>query len=81
MLHATALPGNPYDGRTLGPVVSATERLTGCAIERGYLDKGYRGHNAAKPRCFFLSGQRRVCSASLNANSGGAPLSGPLSGT
>ena len=46
-------------GHTLGPVVAATEKLTGCAIEPGYLDRGYRGHNAAKPRRFFLSGQRR----------------------
>jgi IS5 family transposase len=59
VLHAKALPGNPYDGHTLGPVVAATEKLTGCAIERGYLDKGYRGHDAANPRRFFLSGQKR----------------------
>jgi IS5 family transposase len=59
VLHVKALPGNPYDGHTLGAVLDATERLTGCAIERGYLDKGYRGHNAAKPRRFFLSGQKR----------------------
>jgi IS5 family transposase len=59
VLHAAALPGNPYDGHMLGPVVAATERLAGCAIERGYPDKGYRGRNAAKPRRFFLSGQRR----------------------
>jgi hypothetical protein len=39
VLHAKALPGNPYDGHTLAAVVEATERLTGCTIERGYLDK------------------------------------------
>ena len=27
-LHAKALPGNPYDGHTLAPVVNATEKLT-----------------------------------------------------
>ena len=59
MLHATALPGNPYDGHTLGAVTDATEKLTGCAIERGYVDKGYRGHNAANPRRMFISGQKR----------------------
>lgn len=59
VLHAKALPGNPYDGHTLGAVIAATEKLTGCAIERGYLDKGYRGHDAANPRRFFLSGQKR----------------------
>jgi len=59
VLHAKALPGNPYDGHTLGPVIAAMETLIGCAIERGYLDKGYRGHSAENPRRFFLSGQRR----------------------
>src|ERR1700758_5078272 len=34
VLHAKALPGNPYDGHTLGAVIEATERLTGCEIER-----------------------------------------------
>ena len=59
VLHATALPGNPYDGHTLGAVIGATEKLTGCAVERGYVDKGYRGHNAANPRRMFISGQKR----------------------
>ena len=59
VLHATALPGNPYDGHTLGAVIDATEKLTGCAIERAYVDKGYRGHNAANPRRMFISGQKR----------------------
>lgn len=59
VLHAKALPGNPYDGHTLGQVIDATEKLTGCAIERAYVDKGYRGHNAEKPHRVFISGQKR----------------------
>ena len=59
VLHAKALPGNPYDGHTLAEVVAETEALTGRAIERAYVDKGYRGHNAPKPRSVFISGQRR----------------------
>jgi transposase, IS5 family len=59
VLHAKALPGNPYDGHTLAAAIEATERLTGCAIERGYVDKGYRGHHTANPRRIFISGQKR----------------------
>src|SRR5246500_353145 len=59
VLHAKALPGNPYDGHTLGAVIEATERLTGCEIERAYVDKGYRGHDTANPRRVFISGQKR----------------------
>lgn len=59
VLHAKALPGNPYDGHTLAVVVDATEKLTGCAIERAYVDKGYRGHRTANPRRVFISGQKR----------------------
>ena len=53
VLYAKALPGNPYDGHTLGAVIEATERLTGREIERAYVDKGYRGHDAANPRRVF----------------------------
>src|SRR5436309_847296 len=59
VLHAKALPGNPGDGHTLGAVIEATERLTGCEIERAYVDKGYRGHDTANPRRVFISGQKR----------------------
>jgi len=45
ILHATALPGNPYDGHTLKDVIQETEALTGREIERVYVDKGYRGHD------------------------------------
>lgn len=59
VLHAKSLPGNPYDGHTLAEVVAETEALTGRALERIYADKGYRGHNAPRPRSVFLSGQKR----------------------
>jgi len=59
VLHAKALPGNPYDGHTLAAVIEDTERLTGCEVERAYVDKGYRGHETANPRRVFISGQKR----------------------
>ena len=59
VLHAKALPGNPYDGHTLGAVIDDTERLTGRAIERAYVDKGYRGHDTPNPHRVFISGQKR----------------------
>jgi len=59
VLQAKALPGNPYDGHTLAAVIEDTERLTGCEIERAYVDKGYRGHNTTNPRRVFISGQKR----------------------
>jgi transposase, IS5 family len=36
-----------------------TQRLTGREIERAYVDKGYRGHDAPNPRRVFISGQKR----------------------
>ena len=45
VLHAKALHGNPYDGHTLGPVITDLEKLTGVAVRRIHGDKGYRGHN------------------------------------
>ena len=59
MLHAKALPGNPYDGHTLRDVIDQTQKLTGREIERAYVDKGYRGHDTENPRRVFISGQKR----------------------
>ena len=59
VLHAKALPGNPYDGHTLAKVIKETEALTGRAVDRAYFDKGYRGHDTAQPRRVFISGQKR----------------------
>ena len=59
ILHTRALPGNPYDGHTLKKVIEETSSLTGCEIERVYVDKGYRGHRlTGRPRV-FQSGQKR----------------------
>ncbi len=40
-------------------VLAETEELTGREIERAYVDKGYVGHDAPKPRRVFRSGQKR----------------------
>ena len=59
VLHTKSLPGNPYDGHTLKAAIEDTEKLTGCAVERAYVDKGYRGHDTENPRRVFSSGQKR----------------------
>jgi len=59
VLHAAALPGNPYDGHTLPTAIEGIQRLTGHDIERAYVDKGYRGHDVPNPRRVFISGQKR----------------------
>src|SRR5438270_9552300 len=45
VLHAKALHGNPFDGHTLGPVITELEQQTGIETRRIHVDKGYRGHN------------------------------------
>jgi transposase, IS5 family len=61
VLHAKALPGNPYDGHTLGAVIPAIEQTTGAALSRILADAGYKGHNAPPSHKFrvYTSGQKR----------------------
>jgi IS5 family transposase len=59
ILHAKALPGLPYDGHTLAEALAETATLTGRAIDRAYVDKGYRGHEVQKPTAVYISGQKR----------------------
>jgi IS5 family transposase len=65
-LGARRLPGNPFDGHTPAAQIAQTERITGVTIERAYVDRGYRGHDAEDRRSgeahksrVFVSGQRR----------------------
>jgi transposase, IS5 family len=59
--HVQAMPGNPYDGHTLAPVIPAMEKLVGNTIERLHADAGYRGHNAPPDYKFkiYTSKQKR----------------------
>ena len=59
--HAKALSGNPYDGHTLKTVIPDMEALVGNTLQRMFVDKGYRGHNAPPDYKFrvFIAGQRR----------------------
>ena len=61
VIHAQALPGNPYDGHTLAEVIPGVEKLVGNAIERVHADAGYRGHNAPPEYQFkvYTSKQKR----------------------
>ena len=59
VVHAKALPGNPYDGHTLAAVLQETQALTGADIARVYVDKGYQGHKAPYPFRVYRSGQKR----------------------
>ncbi len=44
VLGAMSLPGNPYDGHTLGDQLDQVARVTGKKPARAYVDRGYRGH-------------------------------------
>ena len=59
--HIKALPGNPYDGHTLGIVIPEMEHQIGNVISRIVAEAGYRGHNAPEPYRFrvYTQGQKR----------------------
>jgi transposase, IS5 family len=61
VIHAQALPGNPYDGHTLARIIPGIEHIVGNTIERIHADAGYRGHNAPPEYKFkvYTSKQKR----------------------
>ena len=74
-------PHGIYDGHTLAAVIEGTEKLTGCEVERAYVDKGYRGHETANPRRVFISGQKRGVFGAIKRGYDGDPPSKPSSAT
>jgi IS5 family transposase len=61
MVHAKALPGNPYDGHTLETVIPDIETMVGARLDKIVADAGYRGHNAPKDQQFkvYTANQKR----------------------
>jgi transposase, IS5 family len=59
ILHAEAHHGNPYDGHTLAPVLKHLEERLGVALDRGHVDKGYRGHTYPNKFKIWITGQAR----------------------
>jgi transposase, IS5 family len=50
--------GNPYDGHTLAKTLDQVKRITGQVVERGFVDRGYRGHGVTDSK-ILISGRRR----------------------
>ena len=67
VLHAKALPGNPYDGHTLAVVIPEIEASVGASLAKIVADAGYRGHNASKEKAFkvYVAGQKRGLSSAI----------------
>jgi transposase, IS5 family len=67
IVHAKALPGNPYDGHTLNAILPEIEAITGVALTRVIADAGYKGHNAPLEYKFkvYTQGQKRGVTAPI----------------
>jgi len=81
ILHAKALPGNPYDGHTLGQAIEETEALTGREIERAYVDKGYQSHDAPNRSGSSSQARSAASTARSRRSCAGDPPSRPSSDT
>src|SRR5918995_1347463 len=84
--HGKALPGNPYDGPTLAPVIPAIEATIGAELSRMITDAGYKGHHAPEEKRVrvYGAGPKRGLSPAiqraLRRRAAGEPVIGPLKG-
>jgi len=60
-----ALPGSPYDGHTISGQIEQVERLTGTAVERAYVDRGYQGHGHKGAAKVYISRMRGIPSPTI----------------
>lgn len=61
VIGAKSFFGKPYDGATLKPAITQTERLTGVTVREIFVDKGYRGkEHHPEGRHVLISGRRRL---------------------
>ena len=60
-----ALPGAPYDGHTLSGQIEQVERLTGVAVERAYVDRGYKGHKYGGKAEVYIAHTRGIASPTI----------------
>ena len=56
-LSVSAEHGRPYDGHTLKASLKLAEELTGRAIKKGFVDRGYKGHQVEGIE-IYISGKR-----------------------
>uniref|UniRef100_A4WPB0 Uncharacterized protein n=1 Tax=Cereibacter sphaeroides (strain ATCC 17025 / ATH 2.4.3) TaxID=349102 RepID=A4WPB0_CERS5 len=59
-----SLPGNPYDGHTLGEALEQVAILTGHPPKRAVVDRGYKGHGVEHTQV-LISGTRRGLTPAL----------------
>jgi IS5 family transposase len=65
ILHAEAHHGNPFDGHTLASVLANLEQRTGVSLDRGHVDKGYKGHRYGNKFKIWITGQKRRVTPSM----------------
>ena len=53
-----AEPGNPHDGHALGRSIAQVARMTNCAVQRSFVDRGHRGRKLEKPQV-LIPGRKR----------------------
>jgi IS5 family transposase len=80
--HVKAMPGNPYDGRTLSTVLPEIEAQIGAPLARVVADRGSRDHNAAPGMRFkvYVSGQRRAVTDAIRRELRGRSAVEPVIG-
>ena len=62
-----SLPGNPYDGHTLGEALEQVGILTGHPPKRAVVDRGYKGHGVEHTQVLISSTRRGLTPALAEA--------------